>query len=131
MNRRNSQKRESILACFRNTDRHPSAEWVYEQLKPQYPDLSLGTVYRNIGQLIDEGRLRTVGVVGDRERFDGRTDPHCHAVCTRCGKVIDLDGVTLLPELCREAQQTTDFWLREPQVRFDGLCRECREKEVK
>ena len=59
-----SHKREAILNIMRGTKSHPTAEWVYQQLKPQYPDLSLGTVYRNISRFKEEGQLITVGVVG-------------------------------------------------------------------
>ena len=46
--RRHSKKRDAILSCIRRSHLHPSAEWIYTQLKPEHPDLSLGTVYRNL-----------------------------------------------------------------------------------
>ena len=53
--RKHSRKRDAILACLRSTTCHPTAEWVYQQLKPAIPDLSLGTVYRNLSMFKDEG----------------------------------------------------------------------------
>ena len=55
---RHSKKREAILAALRGTTRHPSAEWLYRQLKPQHPDLSLGTVYRNLSFFLERGLMR-------------------------------------------------------------------------
>ena len=66
--RKRSKKRDAILACICGTDCHPSAEWVYTQLKPQIPDLSLGTVYRNISMFREEGTIVSVGVVNGLER---------------------------------------------------------------
>ena len=86
-----SRKRMAILQAIRSTKSHPTAEWVYQTLKPDYPDLSLGTVYRNISQFKDEGQIITVGVVNGQERYDGNVQPHTHFVCTQCGAVIDID----------------------------------------
>ena len=82
--RKRSRKRDAILACVRATTCHPSAEWVYQRLKPTIPDLSLGTVYRNLSMFKDEGLVISVGTVGGLERFDGNTKPHTHFVCARC-----------------------------------------------
>ena len=84
--RKHSKKRDAILNCLRETDAHPSAEWVYSRLKPQIPDLSLGTVYRNLALFKETGEAISLGTVMGLERFDGRTDPHIHFVCTRCGR---------------------------------------------
>ena len=73
--RKHSRKRDAILECLRCTTSHPTAEWVYTQLKPTIPDLSLATVYRNLAMFKDEGTIDSVGVYNGLERFDFRTDP--------------------------------------------------------
>jgi Fur family peroxide stress response transcriptional regulator len=88
--RKNSVKRDAVLRVIRSTESHPGARWVYEQLKPVIPGLSLGTVYRNINVFREEGTVISVGVVDGEERFDGRVEPHPHLVCERCGAVLDL-----------------------------------------
>ena len=65
-----SRKRDAILACVCSTDTHPTAEWVYTQLKPDIPDLSLGTVYRNLAMFRREGIIGSAGVVNGLERYD-------------------------------------------------------------
>lgn len=85
-----SKKRAAVLEMIRSTKTHPSAEWVYAQLKDVYPKLSLATVYRNIAEFKDMGEVCSVAVVNGVDRIDGDTSPHQHFVCTRCGAVIDL-----------------------------------------
>ena len=127
--KRYSRKRESILAVFRETDTHPDAEWVYQKLKPQYPDLSFATVYRNIRELVEEGQLVSVGNVNGRERYDACTKSHTHVVCEKCGKVIDLFEVTLPAEYTDEVGNKTGFLVRNYGLNFFGLCETCRKEE--
>lgn len=70
---------------------HPTAEMVYQQLKPEMPRLSLGTVYRNLQQMAREGRLTELD--GPVTRFDAVTRPHTHFRCRACGAVLDLETV--------------------------------------
>lgn len=72
---RHSPKREAILECLRSTTCHPSAEWVYAQLKPRIPDLSLATVYRNLARFRAEGAVQVIGCVDGEDRYDGDTAP--------------------------------------------------------
>ncbi len=95
MKRQNfSKKREAIFRSICSTDTHPTAEWVYNQLKPEFPDLSLGTVYRNISMFKERGMVISVGTVNGQERFDWNVKPHPHFICTKCGAVIDVNQIT-------------------------------------
>ena len=94
---RYSKKREAILTAIRSSDAHPSAEWIYHTLKSTHPDLSLGTVYRNLLFFQQNGTIQSVGVVNGQERFDAVTAPHSHFVCTSCGAVIDLHRIPMDP----------------------------------
>ena len=94
MERRNfSKKRAAVLEMIRSTKSHPSADWVYAQLKEAYPKLSLATVYRNIAEFKEAGEICSVAVVNGVDRVDGDTSQHQHFVCTHCGAVIDLELV--------------------------------------
>ncbi|MDR0623048.1 MAG: transcriptional repressor [Treponema sp.] len=88
--KKHSDKRDAILKVIQSTTEHPSAQWVYDKLKPHIPNLSLGTVYRNINIFLHEGLVMSVGVVDGEERFDGIVEPHPHLVCSRCGRVMDI-----------------------------------------
>ena len=78
-----SHQRERIYQAVRDSGEHPTAEMVYQSLKPEMPRLSLGTVYRNLHQMAQEGRLTEIQ--GAVVRFDGCTAPHTHLRCLRCG----------------------------------------------
>ena len=118
---RHSPKREAILQCLRSTTCHPSAEWVYSQLKPEMPRLSLGTVYRNLRQMAAEGRLAEVD--GPVARFDACLTPHTHFRCTGCGAVMDLElpyDPALDAQAAKEGCTVTGHSLC-----FTGLCPQC------
>ncbi|MDR2053932.1 MAG: transcriptional repressor [Treponema sp.] len=122
--RKYSRKREAILEVIRSTECHPTAQWVYEQLKPRIPDLSLATVYRNISLFRQEGKLVSVGVVNGEEHFDGFTAPHPHCICEHCGKVFDLpcsDEAAPVFLTRNIAGFITDF----RKTVFYGTCPEC------
>lgn len=127
--RKHSKKRDAILHCIRSTKCHPSAEWVYQQLKPQIPDLSLGTVYRNLAMFKADGTIQSLGTVAGLERYDGNTDPHTHFICTACGKVIDLDYVELPTATLQEAEGGAGGSIQSYQLQFFGHCTQCSQKQ--
>lgn len=116
-----SKKREAIYECVRATKTHPTAEWVYGQLKPSLPDLSLGTVYRNLAMFRQEGKLISVGTVDGMERYDANTTPHAHFVCTHCNAVIDVD-VPLPEELIAAVGCGS---VHHCELTFFGVCYSC------
>ena len=122
---RYSKKREAILNAIRETKCHPSADWVYQTLKPTHPDLSLGTVYRNLEFFQQHGMVRSVGVVKGQERFDATTAPHTHFVCSCCGDVIDLDDIQLDAELDRTVCEQYELAIERHELTFHGLCQTC------
>ena len=126
-----SRKRAAILAALQNTKLHPTAEWVYARLKPQYPDLSLGTVYRNLNRLREKGQAVSLGAVGGRERFDGDTSPHAHLVCQQCGAVLDVPA--RMPEEAELARiaQGTGCVAQTASLTFRRLCPQCAGNALK
>ena len=119
------RKRDAILTCLRQTTVHPSAEWIYTQLKSEIPDLSMGTVYRNLTLFKEQGRIVSVGTVKGVERFDGNTDPHVHFICTECGAVVDLAAISVPEELNRAAATDSGGRVDTCQLTFTGVCMEC------
>ena len=127
--RKHSRKRDAILDVLRATTAHPAAERIYSELKPEYPDLSLGTVYRNLAMFKKEGLIESLGTIGAEERFDGRTDAHSHFICTACEAVYDLDDVSLPKDLCASAEAMLGVEITGYRLHFYGLCPHCREKQ--
>ena len=124
-----SRKREAILNVIRCTTIHPTADWVYQQLKASYPDLSLGTVYRNISQFKDDGTIISVGIVNGQERFDGNINPHTHFVCSMCGAVIDIPGEYVDHKANEEVAATNHLRVDSNEVLFHGICADCLLKQ--
>ncbi len=122
---RHTKKREAILHAIQGTDCHPSAEWVYQTLKPTHPNLSLGTVYRNLLFFKDQGAIKSVGVINGQERFDGITTPHSHFVCSRCGAVIDLHDLSLDDNLNHSVSEQYKFLVERHELTFYGICQPC------
>ena len=119
------KKREAILNCLRSTTSHPTAEWVHAQLKAEYPDISLGTIYRNLALFKEQGLIISVGTVKGVERFDGNTDFHIHFICTECGAVLDLEGTPDLSGMRSGAEAELGSQIQGCQITYSGICREC------
>lgn len=130
MNKRYSKKREAIADCLKNTTSHPDAEWIYNQLKERYPDLSLGTVYRNLNEMKDNGNVISVGVYNDKEHFDGCTLPHAHAICTSCGKIVDLPASCMPENFGACVQEASGFTVSCIRLCYVGKCENCQKKET-
>lgn len=121
-----SSKREAIFKAIASTKSHPSAAWVYDRLKDEIPNLSLGTVYRNIALFKEQGRVITVATVGGEERIDADTSDHAHFVCEHCNGVFDLNSGSL-STLEKELTQN-GFEINRKNVVFHGKCRDCISK---
>ena len=123
------RKRDAILSYLQSTTSHPSAEMVYSGLKPEIPDLSLGTVYRNLSMFKDKGQIISLGAVGGVERFDGNVAPHVHFICTDCTAVTDLPAIKVPDELNREVVNQTGGQVEQCQLTFTGQCQQCLNKK--
>ena len=128
---RYSRKREAILAALRSTRTHPTAEWIYQALKPEHQDLSLGTVYRNLALFQQQGLIRSVGVVDGHERFDAFTAPHSHFICTCCRAVIDLPELPPDEALNHAVSEQYGFAVDYHDLTFYGICDECMQSQEK
>ena len=122
---RYSKKREAILAAIQGTSCHPSAEWVYQQLRPLHPDLSLGTVYRNLAFFQTHSLIRSVGVVQGQERFDAIITPHSHFICNCCGCILDLPDMNPDDGLEQAVSVQYGLLVEHHELTFYGLCSSC------
>lgn len=125
-----SRKRVAILNTLRSTKVHPTAEWVYEKLKPEYSDLSLGTVYRNIKKFCEEEKVKSVGVINGQEHFDADMSPHSHFICEQCSCVSDIYETFLQPEDINSLSEKYGVTIYNQEVLFNGVCQNCLKKEA-
>lgn len=124
--KRFSRQRETILEVLRGTDSHPNADWVYDQVRQELPSISLGTIYRNLGQLEADGRIRRLLDDG-HFRYDANIEPHDHFRCLHCRRMFDVrialqDIPTRLPD--RPGFKVTDF-----NLELMGICDECQTQQ--
>ena len=127
--RKYSRKREAIREVLMSTESHPTAEWIFSRLKPEIPDLSLATVYRNLSEMKQNGEIQSVAFWGGKERFDGNVAKHSHFVCDNCGKIDDFHFIRHNTELDDEAQKHFGGKVNFHTLVFHGTCNECIGKE--
>ena len=123
--RKYSRQREAILAKIRSTTSHPTADWIYQELKEGFPNLSLGTVYRNLVLFREDGDIVSVGSVNGQERFDGNTLPHGHFVCQKCTAVIDIDLPDDQSELITNQNNINGNKVERIDFTAYGICNMC------
>ena len=123
--RRYSRQRERIYQAVHASWEHPSAQMVYDLLREELPRLSLGTVYRNLHQMAQEGMLQELE--GPTARFDACLAPHAHIRCTCCGRVMDLSALEE-PAPVRSAAEAG--WQGERySLMLEGICPACAGKD--
>ena len=122
--RHQTRQRARILAWLRETDSHPTAAQTYEALVRELPNLSLGTVYRNLEVLVSEGAVEEVPWAGGGVRYDGNPKPHHHFICESCGAIDDLH-LQAPPELARKLRRARGRTARRIHIDFYGLCESC------
>ncbi len=121
---KHSSQREALLKLLKSVDCHPSAEWLYSELKRDMPRLSLGTVYRNLGVLCERGEAIQLNVGDGTVHYDANTRDHNHLFCTECRKLYDLGGDDM-SDIDRTLAQKYDVSIASHSFVFYGLCREC------
>lgn len=126
---RYSRQREAILSHLRAHRDHPTAETLYEELHRVIPNISLGTVYRNLSVLSEAGVITRLAA-HEKDRFDGNTAPHAHFFCDGCGSIRDLDG-SFVREPLDDAGQLAGYELHTVAVSIHGLCPDCANKKKK
>lgn len=124
---RNSRQRTRLLEILRATDSHPTAACLYDQLKPEFPALSLGTVYRNLALLVDQGLVRKIDAGSTFDRFEAKTEPHYHLICSKCGKIADFEE-QIFANLNDVISRSTDFAIESHRIDFYGICPLCKKE---
>lgn len=126
MTMRYSQKREIIKEAVVNNRIHPTAEEVYAIVHQTNPEISLGTVYRNLNQLADSGSILRLSVAGGPDRYDGTVKAHQHVCCTDCGKVMDFNFDIQTIESA--VWEQTGVRCQDCSIYIKGLCCQCADK---
>lgn len=120
-----TRQKTMIYEAVINRCDHPSAEDIYNELKPEHPSLSLATVYRNLNTFALKGMIRKIAVPNAQDRFDGCMEAHEHAICSHCGKIVNVaNTVAKKPRSLR----VSDFKVQEIHMLIYGVCKDCQGK---
>ena len=120
-------QRVALVRLLSESEGHPSAAQLYDQLKEQYPTMSLATVYKTLNLLKDLDEVLELGFWDDDGRYDGkRPYPHPHLICIRCRNIIDPD-VNLADDLTQQVAQLTGYQVLSHRLDFYGLCPACQQ----
>lgn len=123
---RKTKQRELILSVLRSTKSHPTADWVYQEVRKEMPNVSLGTIYRNLKTLTEMGEVLELSYGSTYSRFDGNTESHYHFVCEDCGSVQDLD-MPIAKNLERDLEKSEKIKVHSHRLEFYGVCGDCLE----
>lgn len=115
-------KQRRIIHCIiSNSCEHLSADEIYLEAKKQMPGIAIGTVYRNLGLMVDAGEIRKIPVAGHPDRYDKSTRPHDHMLCEKCGRLVDLS----IGDISALIEDKTGTSVTSYELYVNGICSDC------
>lgn len=120
-----SRQREAIISFLATRKDHPTADIVYEHIRNEYPNISLGTVYRNLALLSEIGEITKLSYGNGADHFDGNTTPHYHFVCTECNAVSDIE-LSSVPDFTQFTDSCFSGNIAGYCLHFYGKCAACK-----
>lgn len=125
---RQTKQRTAVVEVLRATKTHPDAAWIHDKVRERVPNVSLGTVYRILEALVQEGSVMTIEHAGQATRYDYNAGEHHHAVCRECAAVFD---VPLQVQLTDDATEglPAGFVVIQTHVEFVGICASCYQRD--
>ena len=124
---RESRQRRLVFEVVHRSRNHPTAQHVYDQARRVIPSISLGTVYRNLRRLEEQGRLKESKIGNRPARFEACRQRHYHIWCVECGRLEDL-ALPYQNSLDRRVQRLVRYQLQEHRMEFYGICPACRRR---
>ena len=118
-----SKQRDLILNIVQDTRIHPTADYVYEKARNELPNVSLGTVYRNLGQLVESNQLKSLNIDGTIH-YDAFLDDHQHFQCKTCNRVFDIELNT--KDFVSKVESNTNHIIDGCQIHLVGICNDCQ-----
>ena len=125
MTRRETRQRKAILKILQHTGTHPTADMVYEEVRKVIPNISKGTVYRNLKILLEDRKISELNLSGTVSRYEDKKANHYHFRCEKCGKVFDLEE-PVHTDLDEKVARDTGLKVSHHQLEFRGLCKDCQ-----
>ena len=124
---RNTIQRDLVLDTVRKLQNHATADEIYADIVKEYPTISRATVYRNLQQLCEMGKIRKRTMPGGADRYDHLCSDHYHVQCERCGRVFDVE-MEYMRGLEKSIKDSHGFDVTGHDITFTGICAECKRK---
>lgn len=121
---RKSKQKDLILEIINNSYNHPNAYMIYEKCKEKIPNISLGTVYRNLNSLVLSFKIKRIKMPNNIDRYDRINDFHAHFVCLKCNQIYDLKSINNLFENNLNGNKVLDY-----EISLRGICKKCLDIE--
>lgn len=127
MKKRNTKQKQLIMDTLLEDKSHPTIHELYKKIISKESGIGQATVYRNIGQMVEEGKVRKIPTPNGLDRYDAFLDDHCHLSCQMCGKLFDLFD----PELSKfisKLEKEHHVQINQHSILFEGICEECKKR---
>ena len=122
-------QRVELIRLIAASEGHPSASRLYEQIKVQFPTMSLATVYKTLDLLKELGEVLEIGLRDDSHYDGNKPYPHPHLICMKCRKIMDGELELAVKNIVQEVEQSFGFQILKHQLDFYGLCPDCQKKK--
>ena len=129
MIRKHSRQRDSIKQLLMNRTDHPTADTIYTCVREEYPNISLGTVYRNLTLLTELGEISKISTGDGADHFDANTQRHHHFICTHCQAIHDLQ-MENIDSVMEVASRHCPGQIDTYRINFYGICKDCQTREA-
>lgn len=126
-----SRQREAIKECLMNRKDHPTADMVYDSVREEYPQISLGTVYRNLSLLVELGEAMKIACNDGIDHFDACVEPHLHFYCNQCSSMIDveIEDKKRITKLEKAVSESFKGNIMGSSIMFYGACEKCSKEK--
>ena len=122
-------QRVELIRLIATSEGHPSASELYNQIKNQFPTMSLATVYKTLDLLKELGEVLEIGLRDDSHYDGNKPYPHPHLICVKCQKIMDGELELAVKNIVQEVEQSFGFQILKHQLDFYGLCPDCQKKK--
>ena len=123
-----SKQREEVINILKTSYSHPTAEQIYLLVKEKNPNISRGTVYRNLNLLVEKGEIIKIDMNNGSDRYDYIREDHSHIICAECGKVIDYYHDFDMNNILKDIKSQTGLEFFSCNIAIKGICDNCKNK---
>jgi len=118
---RNTKQKDLVLKIINNSCNHPNATEIYDKAREELPNISLGTVYRILNNLVDKSKIKTIQTIDNIHRYDNIINKHDHFICVKCGKVEDVKK-----SFNKEVTTINNNKVLDCDITYKGVCSKCK-----